>query len=127
MIASPLPATASTLIAQAASPEEQFSEATFLLQQGIQQIGSGEFQVALESFDQVIAVSRDSAVRETLPDDARQLEGIALVARGKALLELGDSAQATESIQQGMTIAQELNDPELEALAQQMLSEVDAP
>ncbi len=120
-------ATVPLHVAQTASPEEQFSEATFLLQQGIQQIGNSDFQGAVESFDRVIEVSRDPGVRELLPNDALQLEGIALVARGKALIELGESSQATASIQDGIAIAQELDDPELEALAQQMLSEVETP
>ena len=97
--------------------EAGFPEAFELIQQGMQYIGSGELQPAVDSLNEALTISRDIG--------DRQLESIALIARGKALSELGESDSAHTSLQDGLAIAQDLGDSELEALAESVLAELE--
>ena len=100
-----------------AASDAGFPEAFELIQQGMQYIGSGELQPAVDALNDALTISRDIG--------DRQLESIALIARGKALFDLGEADSAHTSLQDGLAIAQELGDAELEALAESVLAELE--
>ncbi|WP_347278014.1 CHAT domain-containing tetratricopeptide repeat protein [Alkalinema sp. FACHB-956] len=94
MLLSTPPAIAQT------SPTAQKAEADRLLQQGIQQYQTSQFEAALQSWQQALTLYR------ALKD--RWNEGVTLGNLGLAYDVLGNSPQAIEYQQQSLAIAQEL-------------------
>ncbi|MBF2026862.1 MAG: CHAT domain-containing protein [Oscillatoriales cyanobacterium C42_A2020_001] len=88
-------------------------EADRLLQQGTQQIQNNQLQVAIQSLDQALTIYRQLRHRPG--------EGASLIGLGETNLRLGNSAKALELSQQAIAIAKDLNNPEIEKLARQVL------
>ena len=91
----------------------QKREADRVLQQGIQQIQNNQPQAAVQFFEQALTIYRQLKHRPG--------EGAVLIGLGEANLRLGNSAKALELSQQAIAIAKDLNNPEMEKLARQVL------
>ncbi|MEG4059238.1 MULTISPECIES: tetratricopeptide repeat protein [unclassified Microcoleus] len=94
-------------IAQTTDARE--AEADRLLQQGIQQLQTGQLRAALNSWQQALQIYR--ALKN------RRGEGNALVNVGVAYLNLGDSAKAIEYSQQYLGLAREIKNRQVEGMA----------
>ncbi|MDF5718982.1 MAG: CHAT domain-containing protein [Rhizonema sp. PD37] len=103
----PVAFTASQVLAQTVN--ERKAEADRLLQQGIQQYKTSQFQAALQSWQQALIIYRE--IKE------RQSEGKALGNLGLAYLSLGNYAKAIEYEQQVLAIAREIKDHQSEGKA----------
>ncbi len=99
--------------AQAQTVDGRRVEADRLLQQGIQQTQNGQYQTAIQSFEQALIIYRQVKHQPG--------EGAALIGLGTANLGLGNSPKAVELLQQALALAQKLNNPEIEKLARQFL------
>ena len=86
----------------AQTPEAREAEADRLLQQGIQQAQSSQFEAALQSWQQALTIYREIK--------NRQGEGWALGNLGEAYRNLGDYAKAIEYLQQSLAITRETKD-----------------
>ncbi|MEG5140423.1 MULTISPECIES: CHAT domain-containing tetratricopeptide repeat protein [unclassified Microcoleus] len=85
------------------------AEGDRLLRQGIQQNQTGQFQAALNSWQQALQIYR------TIKN--RQSEGAALVNLGVTYIDMGDYAKAIEYAQQSLAIAREIKDRQNEGIA----------
>ena len=85
------------------------AEADRLLQQGIQQYQTSQFEAALKSWQQALIIYRE------IKD--RQSEGKALGNLGLAYKSLGNYAKAIEYQQQWLAIAREIKDRQSEGAA----------
>ncbi len=101
----------------AQTPDERKAEADRLLQQGSQQLDSGEYQAALQSFQQAFAIYREISYTGGI---AGATFGI-----GYAYAYLGETEKATEIFELFLKLAQENNNSELEKLARQGLQLVE--
>src|ERR687885_544743 len=99
----------SLLPAIAQTTDAREAEADRLLQQGIQQLQTGQFPAALNSWQQALQIYR--ALKN------RRGEGNALVNVGVAYLNLGDSAKAIEYSQQYLGLAREIKNRQVEGMA----------
>ncbi|MEG4329803.1 tetratricopeptide repeat protein, partial [Microcoleus sp. herbarium5] len=95
--------------ALAQTQAERKAEADRLLDQGIQQLVTSQFQAALQSWQQALIIYRE------IKD--RQGEGKALGNQGFAYDSLGDYAKAIEYAQQYLAIAREIKDRQSEGAA----------
>ena len=84
----------------AQTPDARKAEADRLLQQGIQQFRTSQFEAALQSWQQALTIYREIK--------ARNGEGQSLGGLGVAYFSLGDYAKAIEYHQQSLTIAREI-------------------
>ncbi|MBL1177172.1 tetratricopeptide repeat protein [Pantanalinema sp. GBBB05] len=100
------PATAQTI-------QDRKVEADRLLQQGIQQIQTNQLPAAVQSLEQALTIYRQLQHRPG--------EGAALIGLGETNLRLGNVVKALELSQQALAIAKELNNPEMEKFARQVL------
>jgi CHAT domain-containing protein/lipopolysaccharide biosynthesis regulator YciM len=85
------------------------AEADRLLQQGIQQVQTSQFQAALQSWEQALAIYREIG--------DRQGEGAILGNLGIAYRSLGDYQKAIDYHQQGLAIARQIGDHQGEGAA----------
>jgi len=83
-------------------PNERKAEADRLLQEGIQQYKTSQFQESLQSFQEALKIYREIGDRSSEAD--------VLIAVGIVYRILGQYQQAIEFSQQSLTIRQELND-----------------
>jgi CHAT domain-containing protein/tetratricopeptide (TPR) repeat protein len=95
--------------ALAQTQAQRKAEADRLLDQGIQQLVTSQFQAALQSWQQALIIYRE------IKD--RQSEGKALGNLGNVYLYLGDYAKAIEYAQQRLAIAREIKDRQSEGKA----------
>ena len=93
----------------AQTPDELEARADELLQQGIHQYQSSQFEAALQSWQEALIIYQKI--------NDRQGEGAALVNLGAAYLSLGDYTKAIEYQQQSLAIAREINDQSGEGAA----------
>jgi CHAT domain-containing protein/tetratricopeptide (TPR) repeat protein len=84
----------------AQTPDARKAEADRLLQQGIQQAQTGQFEAALQSWQQALTIYRE------IKD--RQREGASLSNLGNAYFYLGDYAKAIDYHQQSLAILREI-------------------
>ncbi len=84
----------------AQSPDAWKAEADRLLQEGIQQFRTSQFEAALQSWQQALTIYREIK--------ARNGEGQSLGGLGVAYFSLGDYAKAIEYHQQSLVIAREI-------------------
>jgi CHAT domain-containing protein len=101
-------------VALAQTPEARKAEADRFLQQGLQQFNTRQFEAALPFFQQALIIYRQ------IKD--RQGEAYALGNIGSVYGNLGNLSRAIDYFKQGLAIAQEINDPQLETLTQRDLS-----
>jgi CHAT domain-containing protein/Flp pilus assembly protein TadD len=101
----PAPFSALPVIAQAST--ERKAEADRLLQQGIEQYKTSQFQAATQSWQQALAIYREIGNRQ---GEANSLTGI-----GVAYSALGQYQQAIELYQQSLAIQQTIGDRSGEA------------
>src|SRR5919202_565181 len=94
------PLTASQVLAQ--TPDARKAEADRLFQQGIEQYQTSQFEAALQSWQQALAIYREIKDRKG--------EGDALGNLGIAYKNLGDYAKAMDYHQQGLAIQREIKD-----------------
>ncbi|ALF54491.1 Fis family transcriptional regulator [Nostoc piscinale CENA21] len=92
----------SNLAASAQTPDVRKAEADKLLQQGIQQYQTSQFQAALQSWQQALNIYREIKDRKG--------EGQSLGSLGLAYQSLGDYPKAIEYQQQSLAIAREIKD-----------------
>ena len=97
----------------AQTPAARQAEADRLFMQGNEQYQTSQFTAALQSWQQALIIYRE------IKD--RQGEGKALTGLGITYLELGDKANAIASFKQVLAIAKEINNQDLEKLAQERL------
>ncbi|ACC84982.1 CHAT domain-containing protein [Nostoc punctiforme] len=102
---------ASQVLAQ--TPADRKAEADRLLNQGFEQLQTSQFTAALESGQQALIIYRE------IKD--RQGEGRTLIFQGAAHLSLGDKARAITYLEQGLAIAKQINNQDLEKNAQVIL------
>ncbi|MEG3904999.1 CHAT domain-containing protein [Microcoleus sp. B4-C5] len=94
----------------AQTPAQRKAEADRLVQQGIQQFPTSQFQAALQSWQQALIIYQE------IKD--RQSEGEALGCLGLAYLyHQGDYAKAIDYAQQWLALAREIKDPQSQQLA----------
>src|SRR5919199_1329545 len=86
----------------AQTPDIRKAEAERLFQQGIEQYKTGQFEAALQSWQQALAIYREIKDRKG--------EGDALSNLGIAYKNLGDYAKAIDYYQQSLAIKQEIKD-----------------
>src|SRR5919199_1741859 len=86
----------------AQTPDIRKAEAERLFQQGIEQYKTGQFEAALQSWQQALAIYREIKDRKG--------EGDALGNLGIAYKNLGDYAKAIDYYQQSLAIKQEIKD-----------------
>ncbi|HEY9606423.1 MAG TPA: CHAT domain-containing tetratricopeptide repeat protein [Allocoleopsis sp.] len=103
----PVPITASQVLAQ--TSDDRKAEADRLLQQGIEQFQTSQFEATLQSFQQALTIYREIK--------NRQGEGWALGNLGNVYEELGDYAQAIDYSKQQLAIAREIHDRQSEGAA----------
>ncbi|MFE1745189.1 tetratricopeptide repeat protein, partial [Coleofasciculus sp. H7-2] len=94
------PAPFTTTQALAQTLDARKAEADRLLQQGIQQYDTSQFEAALQSWQQALSLYRE--IKDRLG------EGAALGNLGNAYNSLGDYAKAIEYHQQSLVIAREI-------------------
>jgi len=99
----------SCTLAQTPTSQDRKAEADCLLDQGIKQIDSNRFQVALQPLQQALAIYWE------IQD--RQGQGQTLKNLGNAYSRLKDYARAIEYQQQALALAREIRDRDLEARA----------
>jgi CHAT domain-containing protein len=99
----------SCTLAQTPTSQDRKAEADCLLEQGIKQIDSNRFQVALQPLQQALAIYRE------IQD--RQGQGQTLKNLGNAYSRLKDYARAIEYQQEALALAREIRDRDLEARA----------
>jgi CHAT domain-containing protein/Flp pilus assembly protein TadD len=92
----------STSLVLAQSITQKATEASRLVNQGIQQFQTGQLQAALQSWEQALQIYRQIKDREG--------EGAALGNLGNAYIYLGDYRKAIDLYQQRLIIAKELGD-----------------
>jgi CHAT domain-containing protein/Flp pilus assembly protein TadD len=92
------------VLAQAASTQVQ--EALRLMKQGEQQFNTSQYQVAIESFQQALAIYKAIANREG--------EGYAILRLGNSYLGLEDVSKAINYYQQSLVLAREVGSRDLE-------------
>lgn len=97
----------------AQTPADRKAEADRLLNQGMEQFKTGQFETALQPWQKALIIYRQ------IKD--RQGEGRTLIFQGVAYLNLGDKARAIASLEQGLAIAKETNNQDLEKIAQEGL------
>ncbi|MBE9058139.1 tetratricopeptide repeat protein [Sphaerospermopsis sp. LEGE 08334] len=97
----------------AQTPAARKAEADRLFQQGIEQCNNSQFTAALQSFQEALIIYRQIKNRYG--------EARALGLQGEAYLKLGDKANAIASFKQALAIAKEINNQDLEKLAQERL------
>jgi CHAT domain-containing protein/Flp pilus assembly protein TadD len=98
-----------TLVSLAQTMQDQKAEADRLLQQGIQQFQTSQFEAAMQSWQQALQIYRE------LKD--RQSEGAALGNLGLAYYSLNNYEKAIDYEQQLLLIAREINDRQSEEAA----------
>ncbi len=108
----PVPFSTKRVLAQ--TTDARKAEADRLRQQGVQQLKSNQFEAALQSFQQALPISQE--IKDRLG------EAKALVGLGAAYVGLKDISRATPFLQQGLAIAQDIKNPQLEEAAQTLLS-----
>ncbi|WP_318781255.1 tetratricopeptide repeat protein [Amazonocrinis nigriterrae] len=96
----PIVFTASQVLAQ--TTDERKAEAQRLSQQGIQQLNTGQFQAALQSFQQALIIYQEIKDRKG--------EGQSLGNLGLIYFFLGEYTKAIDYHQQDLVIAREFND-----------------
>ncbi|MCL1467825.1 CHAT domain-containing protein [Argonema galeatum] len=106
----------STPLVLAQTPDAREAEADRLLQQGIEQAKTSQFEAALQSWQQALAIYKEIGNQRG--------EARALLLMGGAYAVLRDLPHAIEFLEQGVTIAHSINDPQLEKLGQQALSQL---
>ncbi|MEO0532959.1 MAG: CHAT domain-containing tetratricopeptide repeat protein [Cyanobacteria bacterium P01_A01_bin.123] len=104
-------------VSAASASETQLAEANHLRQLGIQQYLTSQFQSALQSWQQAIAIYRSSDIREAFPEASRQGEAAALGNLGLVYHASGQYQQAIDFYQQSLAIAREIRDRQGEANA----------
>ncbi|WP_013323458.1 CHAT domain-containing protein [Gloeothece verrucosa] len=87
----------------------QENKAKTLLEQGMQQLEAGDYQAAIQSFQEALILLRQQ--------NDRQGEGQALKNLGNAYFWLGDYAKALDYGQKALDIARDIGDQDLEARA----------
>lgn len=92
------------VLAQAASSQEK--EALRLLKQGWQQFDTNQYQAALESFQQALAIYKTIGNRKG--------EGYSLIGLGSSYIGLEDVSKAINYYQQSLTSAREVGSRDLE-------------
>ncbi|MFB2898510.1 CHAT domain-containing protein [Aerosakkonemataceae cyanobacterium BLCC-F50] len=92
----------------------QIFEAERLLQQGIQQLNTNQFEAALQSLQQALAISQEIGYRLG--------QGKALLLIGGIYIQLNNFPRAIESLEQSLQIARAINNPEIEKVVQEALS-----
>ncbi|WP_413167829.1 CHAT domain-containing protein [Capilliphycus salinus ALCB114379] len=97
----------------AQTPDERKAEADRLLQQGDQQLASGQYQAALQSFQQAFLLSREISYTEGIIAATVQI--------ANAYAYLGETEKASELFELFLKVAQETNNSELEKLARHNL------
>ena len=97
----------------AQTPAARRAEADRLFQQGIEQGNNSQFTAALQSWQQALIIYRQIKNRYG--------EARALGLQGEAYLKLGDKTNAIASFKQVLAIAKEINNQDLEKLAQERL------
>jgi tetratricopeptide (TPR) repeat protein len=105
----PVPGLSLPALTQTSTKSAAKAEADRLLQQGIEQFQTSQFEAALQSWQQALKLYRQ------LQD--RRGEGNALGNLGNAYLSLGDYGQAIEYHEQTLAIAREIKDREAEGIA----------
>ncbi|BBD63376.1 TPR repeat-containing protein (plasmid) [Nostoc sp. HK-01] len=104
-------------IAQAqAKNNPRKKEADQLLKQSLEQVQANQFESALKSFEQPLKIYQE------IKD--RRGEGYTLRGLGLTYLGLRNQPKAIEYFQQSLSISREINDPELEALMQKYLTQL---
>jgi tetratricopeptide (TPR) repeat protein len=103
----PMPFTVFPVVAQTSDARK--AEADRLLQQGIQQYESRQFQAAIQSWEQALAICR--AIGD------RKGEGIILGVLGTTYGSLGNYAKAIDYLKQALAIMQEMGDRKREGMA----------
>jgi|GEM_PF-1377059 len=93
-------------VAQAVN--SRLAEASRLLDQGIQQFKSSQFQEALQSWQQALVICQESQVRAEQPSISKDGEASALLNLGALYIQLNESRQAIRYLQQALPIFQEL-------------------
>ena len=96
----PVPFVTSRVVAQTSDARK--AEADRLFQQGLQQGQTSQFQAALESFHQALAIYREIG--------DRQREGRTLSNLAEVYLLLGNSAKTIEYLQQSLPLLREIGD-----------------
>jgi CHAT domain-containing protein/tetratricopeptide (TPR) repeat protein len=104
-----LPLILGTPQALAQSTDTRKAKADRLLQQGIQQAQTSQFQAALQSWEQALTIYREIKDRSN--------EGAALGNLGNAYYSLGDYAKAIDYQQQSLVIAREIKNRQGEGAA----------
>jgi CHAT domain-containing protein/Flp pilus assembly protein TadD len=97
----------------AQTPAARKAEADRLLRQGSEQGNNSQFTAALQSFQEALIIYRQ--IKNRLG------EARALGLQGEAYLKLGDKANAIASFKQALAIAKEINNQDLEKIAQERL------
>jgi CHAT domain-containing protein/peptide methionine sulfoxide reductase MsrA len=103
--------TASQVLAQ--TTDARKAEADRLLQQGIEQYKTSQFEAALKSWEQALIIYREIKDRNG--------EARTLIAQGFTYIGLEDKVRAIASLEQGLAIAKEINNQDLQKLAQEGL------
>jgi CHAT domain-containing protein/predicted negative regulator of RcsB-dependent stress response len=96
---------------------ERMAAANRLNQQGIQQAQTSQYREALRSFEQALAIYRETSVRTAFPQQSRNGEAAALNNLGLAYRSLSEYQRAIDSYQQALPILQAVGDRNGEALA----------
>ncbi len=102
---------ASQVLAQ--TPADREAEAYRLLQQGFEQLKNNQIETALQSCQQALIIYREIKDRFN--------EARTLILQGGAYIVLGDKVRAIASLEQGLAIAKEINNQNLEKIAQENL------
>jgi CHAT domain-containing protein len=97
----------------AQTPADRKAEGDRLLKQGIEQSKTSQYEAALQSWQQALIIYRE--IKDLLG------EGRVLTFQGSVYLVKGDKARAVKCFEQGLAIAKQINDPNLEKFAQQGL------
>src|SRR5919199_1834579 len=110
-----VPVPCSTKRVWAQTTDARKAEADRVLQQGTEQVlKTNQFQAALQSCQKVLPIYRE--IKDHLG------EAKALACLGGAYIGLKDISRATPFLQRSLAIAQEIKNPQLEAVVQKLLS-----
>jgi CHAT domain-containing protein/lipopolysaccharide biosynthesis regulator YciM len=96
---------------------ERMAAANHLNQQGIQQLQTSQYREALRSFEQALAIYRETGVRTAFPQESRNGEARALGNLGLAYFSLSEYQRAIDYHQQALPIYQAVGDRNGEAKA----------
>jgi CHAT domain-containing protein/tetratricopeptide (TPR) repeat protein len=112
-ILNPLPLPFTNLFpafAQSNNAIERKAEADLLIEQGLTQASIQQWQEAIGSWEQALAIYRETIVREALPLESRRGEMISLTNLGSAYFILGQYQEAIAFYEQILSIAVETNE-----------------